>query len=327
MTKALEFTSAKEPEEVAARLLNGWNPRVYRLRPGPLRITRRFLQLGPGVSTQLTRLLTGGVRIDGQIGDGMLKIGFVRSKEIRILGSCEKNPFMAVACGGSRLNFSASLPGTALSLHFDREAAAGIVPAEALPLLTPAASGGGGPETLLHPVTDTGARLEKLLRRLLARAERDGSAATPGEAAQVVETSAGLIAEILVERSTDVGEAAARARRRRSLALAVEALLWEAPQTIGRFSLDDAARRLKCSRRSIQLALQEEFGLGFVVLKRMIRLQQVHALLRVKPLGAAGVGRIARAHEFNHLGRFAGHYRDMFGVLPSLERAEEAVLL
>ncbi len=318
MSRPLELTSVTDPDHVAPRLLTGWRPRVYRLRPGPLHVTRRYLWLAAVVSTQETRLLTGGLRIDGHIGPGMLKIGFVRSSEIRILGSCVREPFMALAGPGGRLNFSSMFPGSAVTLHLDQDVAQNAISADGLSLLARWLQCDCAPETLLRPVTRTGSVLEKLLRRLLARDDCAASAAALGEAEEVIEASARLIEEFV--GSTE--ETFTPTKRRRDLALAVEDLLWEAPDTKGRFSLDDAARRLKCSRRSIQLAVQEEFGLGFVALKRSIRLQQVHAILRRNAEGAAGIGRIAKAHEFNHLGRFAGHYRKMFGVLPSLERPE-----
>jgi AraC-like DNA-binding protein len=320
LTRSLDTTSVTDPDHVAPRVLIGWRPRVYRLHPGPLHLTRRYLQLAAGVSAQETRLLTGGLRIDGHIGPGMLKIGFVRSSEIRILGSCVREPFMALAGAGGRLNFSTMFPGSALTLHLDQEVALQAISANGDFLLTHWLQGGGGPETLLRPVTRTGGVLEKLLRRLLAREKGESGAAELIEAEEVIAASARLIEEFVGSAE----EPFTPSRRRRDLALTVEGLLWEAPEKKGRFSLDDAARRLKCSRRSIQLALQEEFGLGFVALKRSIRLQQVHAILRRNPEGAAGIGRIAKAHEFNHLGRFAGHYREMFGVLPSLERPEGA---
>ncbi|MGJ0507909.1 MAG: helix-turn-helix domain-containing protein [Methylocystis sp.] len=270
---------------------------------------------------QETRLLAGGLRMDGHVGPGVLKIGFVRSKEIRVLGACVKDSVMAVACGGSRLNFSANLPGSLLTLLFDPEAAQRVVPESALAALTQRLDGEGGCATLLHSVTRTGSLLEKQVGRLLTLAER-GEDVAP-DAAEILATSARLIEELA---ATPPPPPPGPTCRRRELALTVERLLWEGPETAGfrRFSLDDAAKRLKCSRRSIQLALQEEFGVGFVALKRSIRLQQVHAILRHGAKGAAGVGRIAKAHEFNHLGRFAGHYRDMFGILPSFALAEGA---
>lgn len=307
-------------EDVPLRLLNGWRPRVYRLQPGPLRLTRRFLEIAPGLSIQELRLQSGGIRIDGRLEPGTLKIGFIRGKEIRILGTCVSSSIMMVAYGGARLNFAANVPGSALSLHFDPAVAQRIAPESALSALMERQQGPLGPETLLRPVTGAGRVFEQSLRRLLTQAEQGEGAAEPND---IIEASARLIGELLSAKRADPAPCA---NRRRALALTVENLLWEGPETTGfrRFSLDDAARRLKCSRRSIQLALQEEFGLGFVSLKRSIRLQQVHAILRRDPQGAAGVGRIARAHEFNHLGRFAGHYREMFGVLPSLDLAAGA---
>jgi AraC-like DNA-binding protein len=102
--------------------------------------------------------------------------------------------------------------------------------------------------------------------------------------------------------------------RRRNIAIQTEDLLLK---TKGDLGLDEVAKKLNCSRRLLQLALQQTFGIGFVSLKRFIRLHQLrHVLLK----GEGGMlADLAVAHGFFHLGRFAKHYRDVFGVLPSRE--------
>ncbi len=109
------------------------------------------------------------------------------------------------------------------------------------------------------------------------------------------------------------------ALRRRNLAIQTEDLLLG---TKGDLELNEVAKKLDCSRRLLQLALQQTFGIGFVSLKRFIRLHQLrHTLLN----GDGGLlADLAVAHGFFHLGRFAKHYRDVFGTLPSRESASRS---
>ncbi len=321
MDRVAEPTSLPSRKDAPAHPLNVRRPRIYRLKTGALHLTRAHLALGRGVSVQEVRLLAGGVRFDGEIGAGALKVVFVETEEMRLLGNRVNGEAMALACGGSRLDFAANLPGSALILHFSPAAARRVVTEGARPALRRRIEGPLGLAPLLCSVTQRGRALQEKARRLLARAEeekRPRSLPSPSASDAIIEMSAELVAEIL---AVDHVVTSPGAKRRRELALTVENLLWETPRASGsrRLSLDDAAGRLRCSRRSIQLALHEEFGLGFIALKRAIRLQQVHVVLRRGHDGPAGVGRIAQAHEFNHLGRFSAHYRDMFGVLPSFD--------
>ena len=82
------------------------------------------------------------------------------------------------------------------------------------------------------------------------------------------------------------------------------------PMTLGA-----AARELDVSVRSIQLAVEEYFGVSFVRFARLVRLHQVHGAL---VLGlATSVSEAATRHGFWHLGRFSRYYREVFGQPPS----------
>lgn len=312
----------------APALLNSRRPRLYRLKGGALHLARPCLAFGRGVSIQEIRLLGGGVRIDGRIAAGALKIVFVKAEEIRLLGARVSGEAVALACGGA-LDLAANLPACALSIHFSPAVVQRIVAQAATPALRPRLEEPLDVEPLLSCVTPTASALEKSARRLLAAGESGQEELARRPPSPEWDAMVRLSADLLREAHA-VGRTLAPpgAKRRRNLALTIEKLLWEAPHAgeSRRLSLDDAAGRLRCSRRSIQIALQEEFGLGFVELKRAIRLHQVHAALRRERCGPSGVGRIAKAHEFNHLGRFAGHYREMFGVLPSVDLPGGAAL-
>lgn len=111
-------------------------------------------------------------------------------------------------------------------------------------------------------------------------------------------------------------------RFRQELALTIERLLWEAPfvgDPYGDTSLDELSAFFKVSRRTIQLAMQEQFGIGFTSLRRLIRLHQVRNALRTEAPPPT-VESLANLFYRGHPGRLARGYKELFGVLPSIER-------
>jgi len=312
-----DLTTVTDPDAAASVMPGGWRPRVYRLGAGRLHLARRRLELLPGLSVEEISLLAGSIRIDGAFDPGHLKIGFLDTDGTRILGNRVTNVVMAVAYGGARFDSAAWVPSMALTLNFSPAMARHVVPDEVRPRLLQRLRGPDGLAAMLFPVTPQAAALLSHLRRLLTLAQSGATLLDPVFSPDaVVAASAELIDQILAVELLVPGMSVGR---RREVALAVEAFLWETPTVDGfrKFSIDDAAERLGASRRSIQLALREEFGMGFVAFKRAIRLQQVHSILRAEP--RAGIGEIARAHEFYHQSRFSRLYREMFGVLPSSE--------
>jgi AraC family ethanolamine operon transcriptional activator len=106
--------------------------------------------------------------------------------------------------------------------------------------------------------------------------------------------------------------------QRHQIARAVEEYLWNDPSKLLHkdFSLDFFANQLGASRRTIQMAVKEVFGIGFVELKRLIRLQQIRYSLLLKQ-DHSSVLTLAQSYAVGHFGRFAKDYRDLFGELPS----------
>ena len=96
---------------------------------------------------------------------------------------------------------------------------------------------------------------------------------------------------------------------RRSLDL-IDASKWEP------LSVVDLCRAAGVSRRTLEYAFQERFGLSPKAYMLARRLGEVRAELRQDPLGQS-ITRIANRWGFHHLSRFAGLYRRQFGELPS----------
>jgi AraC-like DNA-binding protein len=318
--KLVLITDQDDPSTV---LLEGWRGRVYRLGSSGLQGFRTTFEPTPGLIVTEYRMQRGAARVDARIDPGRLMFNFIELEEGRLLGNLVACSVLSVAYDGSHWEGSFEAPMRIVSLNLAGELARRVVPVSLAPALRDRMRGPQGLSSLLAPVTPRARLLKSLLEHHMGRAPPCG----PAGAAQAISPVPGnicdaageLIAEIL---QVELPVPYCSSQRRRELAIAVERLLWENPQSahLRRLSLDDAARRFGCSRRSIQMALHEQLGLGFAALKRAIRLQQVDAALAANPRSVA-IAQLARAHEFNHLSRFSCQYREMFGVLPSERRS------
>lgn len=79
-------------------------------------------------------------------------------------------------------------------------------------------------------------------------------------------------------------------------------------------SIEALCERFHLSRRALQNYFEEATGLAPLNYMRTLRLNAVHrALLN----GEASVSEVASTWGFNHLGKFAHQYQELFGELPS----------
>ena len=81
-------------------------------------------------------------------------------------------------------------------------------------------------------------------------------------------------------------------------------------------SVVDLCRTAAVSRRTLEYAFQERFGLSPKAYMLARRLGEVRAELRLDHAGQS-ITRIANQWGFHHLSRFAARYRRQFGELPS----------
>jgi len=94
-----------------------------------------------------------------------------------------------------------------------------------------------------------------------------------------------------------------------------EALLQVQPTR--HFRMAEICAALDVSTGVLQLACEEQLGMGPTEYVSRRRMQLVHrALLNGNP-GPANISAIARRHGFRSLGRFAADYRAIYGELPS----------
>ncbi|MEK7936146.1 helix-turn-helix domain-containing protein [Burkholderia contaminans] len=83
------------------------------------------------------------------------------------------------------------------------------------------------------------------------------------------------------------------------------------------FTVLDVCREIGASRRKLQYCFEEILGTHPAWYLRVLRLNAVRRELREHSPASASVGDVACRWGFWHLSRFASHYRELFGELPS----------
>lgn len=298
----------------------GWKGRFYKLFSS-LRFTRRSVELSEDVLLVETRLLEGQIRTGGAIEPGRLTIGFYETPEgARLSGQAAGERRMTLSYGGCKWDGVANAPATSLAIHFAPALTAQIVSPEAHPhLLARLPSALGEKLSYVCAITDPGESLRTAIKSVLNIAEQNaetgGDPAIFDWAVDDLASKAACLIDELVGRD-DLP--AAGADKHYELARRIEDLLWIDPKQDpdAPTSLDEIAQRLGYSRRSIQHVVQGHFGVGFVVLKRLIRLHQADAALREGSY-KRNITRLALDHQFDHMGRFSQYFREVFGILPS----------
>ncbi len=84
----------------------------------------------------------------------------------------------------------------------------------------------------------------------------------------------------------------------------------------------DVCQAMGASRRTLHLGFMELYGMPPMKYLRALRLSGVRRDLARAGRDPARITAIATAWGFNHLGRFSAYYREFFGELPSVGRAE-----
>ncbi|MFM7709102.1 MAG: helix-turn-helix transcriptional regulator [Gammaproteobacteria bacterium] len=301
---------AKAPEELVALTRAAWDGDAYRIAPGPFLFEGRRLSWGPRACTE-TWHCRGPVRARLTLVPMTVHVGFIEGEGLRVRGRTLPAAAMTVTVGGSTLDISTRdiASGLGVSIH------AGTLDATLVAAWRARAEG----ETVLLPIEGGVVALRALLQRLdadprAAAAEFGGEGGDGGGAASaLVAAMQDALRDALPRQDLRL---ATGGRRRHALAAAAEQLIWDrvrAPEP-GDTSLDALCTALGTTRRTLQLAFQEHFGVNFGLITRAARLQRVRDELRD---GGASVSDTAFRHGFEHLGRFAGYYREFYGENPS----------
>jgi AraC-like DNA-binding protein len=306
---------AIDPEAVLRALRQGWRGEAYRIAPGPFGFSGQCLQTGPGILVDSWRC-EGALRARLRRSSGALHLGFLEGKALRIDGGGVRHEALVISpCGAS---FSATMRGVAGGVGVAIDAA--VFPgAEALHERWRARAQGG---SVVLPVGTAAATLRDLLRRRCAERDQnvDGNGIDGVFGAGIIQTARAALTAALDQADLRKAEGG---KRRHALAAQAEEIIWErvrAPDP-GDVSLDALCAALGTTRRTLQLAFQEHFGVNFGLMARAIRLRRVREALRT---GDISVSDAAFRHGFEHLGRFAAYYRGFYGENPSTTRRGNA---
>lgn len=291
---------------------------LYKMCSGPLRVSKQTLELSAHVSLEDKALLQGALKAETMVAAGCLQIYLgCESAESNVLGHKSSQPLMVVAYDGARWDVVAKAPSRAYVVNIAPELATTILPASSRERLC-ARIQEGASEALILPLSAQGEAVRNMAGRLFEVFNAPhADHIDPVELMWLREDMDSMLSALLDEILTvESLKLSAGEKKRRAIAREVEAALWIPPLQNNRgTTLDDFAAEHRCSRRLIQLSIQEAFGTGFTELKRFIRLHQARD--QIARLEYHRLTDIAMDFEFFHQGRFSVYYRDFFGAPPS----------
>lgn len=298
---------ADEPCELIAATRAAWEGVAYRIAPGPFSFAGVGVALAPGLCADGWRS-EGAVRARMVLRPGLLHVAFIRGVDLRVRGWRVAEEAMAVTVGRATMVLSTKDGATGVGLTV------AALPTQDDALLAQWYERGRDGTVLLPVVGEAALRLRDRLLRL--------SGEDPlGEDAEAAETALrrDMCAALQAAVATPDLRTAQGGKRRHALAAAAEDLIWNRVRSTepGDTSLDALCTALGTTRRTLQLAFQEHFGVNFGLVTRAARLHRVRDELRA---GVASVSDTAFRHGFEHLGRFAGYYRSFYGENPSATR-------
>ena len=266
----------------------------------------------------------GANRMQGAVREGSLHVAFVWTDNVRLMDTRFSGLRMIIGLPGSPWEGSSLLPARCCNMVLEWERVSEGLSPEALAYLDRATSTPWGRNSLFSEPTQIGSILCKAMMSCVE------ASAPAGDLAMTEQTRASWHADLMVlviaviERLVDIRapESIGERSRRSMLARDVESLLWRLPTwelTASAGSVDQIAARFHVSRRTLQLAMYEFFGVGFVMLSRTIRMHRVRRMIQNKR-EQRSIASLAQEYGFTHLGRFSVQYRQMFGISPSLSR-------
>ncbi len=303
----------------------GWDLEVLDLEPKAFACDERHARV-PGSFEISRRVIRGRVRMSAALGAPKLQISLVKAGPpfgARLQGRSGLNAAVLISAEGNRWDCVTQLGIDRIDVEFEEPLARGILGTGA----ARDALSGNGPSALTR-YGRAAKRLEAAAERILDAGENDPAAKDPALAGlepsgELVEAAVSVLEE--ASRTTRIPGRNVGSPFRSTIALEVEKRLWRtlsAGDGRDALTLEALEESLGASRRTIQSAVQEQLGVTFSELKRLIRLTQVRrAILRTE--GRIPLGFIAAEYGL-HAGRLAKEYSDLFGTRPSEEKARFA---
>jgi len=331
------FLSAKDQEHF--RSPQGWDFTIYGLKPKEFWFSKVELPIADGC--EIVRWdFRGPIRFRAVMQEPKLQVNFIDSYSTvgsRLQGRGKIDSVVMITSKNHAWDGLTDVGAVGIEINFDEVAAASVLTPDLKRLLT---GGLSRERSIIAPVTSAGQRLKSLAMRYLSLVDRNPELSD----ASLMETalqpthinlqaymsdSADLRGSTLIEMARNVIDEAAGAdfsapevssQKRREIALKIEHLLWHPPFLLDDdfgATLEEFAALFRVKSRTIQIAIQEQFGMGFVALRRLVRLTQLRrAILSSK--GRSNLSMLAADHRL-HFGRLSKEYREMFGLRPSHE--------
>jgi AraC-like DNA-binding protein len=315
----------------------GWEYQVYSINPKIFRYKKTDVEPFPGFKIE-RYVVEGPTRFIGHLPKPTLNIKFIdtiASAGTKLQGFDDIISVTMISTMGCLWDGLSDNKVRSVGLNFDVRLTKRILLDEEIYKYFALTEGQIGKNSVVLPTTLAARKLKMLCLQYLAKADADRNAEdraiddsnaadailpySPSDYLEdmVVEMVQNVVSETYDMNSIDLPRLN---NNRRRLALEIEKLLWEGPFSGSHdYSLDAIAERFSVSRRTIQVALQQQFGLGFVALLRTIRLIQIRSEMRNTKLHIP-FSKLMLDYHFNHSGRFSRDYKELFGISPSIDR-------
>lgn len=288
-----------------------WTRRTYILRPGPfhLRCFRRVLTEGLSVHRAG---LSSGARIVAHLNDDALHLGIYKLRAGRFMHvEAGGDELCGVTLGGGRWEIVVNTESEGVMLLAQGELARRLIKAAQAHVDADDDIRQRIRDSFVLPPSPSTRTLGQRLQEALDSTDVSRVAAISNELPGLVEQALPKIlplAAILPKPRS----------QRRHMALAYEQRIWDLLPVRGALPdvTQELCEELDLTQRTLQMAVQEHFGLSCIGLQRTIRLNYARQLL-ADPVGARNVTDAALAAGFSHLGRFSQNYRALFGEHPS----------
>lgn len=286
----------------------------------------------------------GKVRFRAGLKTKGLQINFIDSyskKESRLQGIQKIDSIMMITIGGYDWDGVSDVGALGIEINFDEETTKKIISDDHLYHIGNMAKLFGSKRSIIAKPSSVAMALRHMAARYLAILDQNHflkynnteliNVNKPLDITQSYDNDSAINEDVFIELAKNIIDETVYEppqingfsnMARRNVALTIEHLLWQSPQTRESdddYSLDEFSILLKVSRRTIQIAVQEQFGVGFISLRRLIRLHQIRMAIR-SGNGRQKISALARTYYMDHLSRLSTEYKQLFGKLPSHEK-------
>lgn len=295
--------------------MTAWRQEAIRLSSGELGFCVNGADLANGIYIDET-WLSGSVSLEAHVRPDSLLIGLFTGNDLRLQGSAIRSPHVCVTPPGARWDAASSRGGHWQAAHLSGPALRDLMgesTAACIAGLSEIAQGG----TITVAPSGTARAFHELLQDILRTGgghQRPQPATEPATLARLKALASEVVKEILVGK---VERLSRPAHRRAHVARSAAGMIWASAQSANAngIELDDVAQALGVSRRTVQLAFTEYFGVSFRTMSHAVRLHRAHVMIRAEG-HELSVSQVAARCGFAHLGRFSRYYHRMFGRLP-----------